>query len=354
MLRGRPGRLGTTTGTHLRRRTAVASRSSATSPANDVHNALPPVSDGALALASPDAALGFALPLSALLRARLIVADYVALTKPGIMTLLTTTLCAMLIAARGLPPFWLVAVTMLGGVLAAGGANVAELLHRPRHRRSDVADAQSRHRGRPGQRRSRADIRHTLTVAAVLLLGVMVNWTAAALALAGNLFYVFVYTRWLKRTTPVQHRHRRCGRRGAAARRLGGGDRQPDPAGLGLFAVIFAWTPPHFWALALLNRANTPEHPCRCCRSCRGEAETRRQIVLYTIVLVAALHGAHSAWPGGRSISVRRWSSTGSFSGSRCAFMKRRQTVRSPMFFFSLWFLALLFAAAVVDRIVIS
>ncbi|HLL50247.1 MAG TPA: COX15/CtaA family protein, partial [Thermomicrobiales bacterium] len=158
---------------------------------------------GSLALPSPNAALGLDLSLSPLLRARHAVADYVALTKPGIMTLLlTTTLCAMLIAARGLPPFWLVMVTMLGGVLAAGGANVLNCYI---DRDIDGEMARTRNRAVAAGRISpdaALVFGITLTLASVLLLGVAVNWVAAALALAGNLFYVFIYTTWLKRATP--------------------------------------------------------------------------------------------------------------------------------------------------------
>ena len=218
-----------------------------------------------------------------LLRARAIVADYVALTKPGIMTLLlTTTLCAMLIAARGVPPFWLVAVTMLGGVLAAGGANALNCFI---DRDIDAQMARTRNRavaaGRVSPEAALA-FGVTLTVASVLVLGVIVNWTAAGLALAGNLFYVFIYTRWLKRATPYNIVI--GGAAGAAPPLVGWAAVTGDlaPLAWGLFAIIFAWTPPHFWALALLKqgdytRASVPMLPV-----VSGEAETRRQIVIYT------------------------------------------------------------------------
>src|SRR5215207_9869017 len=183
--------------------TAMAAKGSGASTASDVTYIAPPVSDGALALASPNTALGIGLAISPLLRARAMVADYVALTKPGIMTLLlTTTLCAMLIAARGIPPFWLVAMTMLGGILAAGGANALNCFI---DRDIDAQMARTRNRAVAAGRVSpdaALAFGLTLTVGSVLVLGLIVNWTAAALALAGNLFYVFVYTKWLKRSTP--------------------------------------------------------------------------------------------------------------------------------------------------------
>ena len=223
---------------------------------------------------------------SRLLRARLTVADYVALTKPGIMTLLlTTTLCAMLIAARGIPPFWLVAVTMLGGVLAAGGANALNCFI---DRDIDAQMARTRHRAIAAGRVSpdaALAFGVTLSVASVLVLGFIVNWTAAALALAGNLFYVFVYTKWLKRSTPYNIVI--GGAAGAAPPLVGWAAVTGDlaPLAWGLFAIIFAWTPPHFWALALLKqgdytRASVPMLPV-----VSGEAETRRQIVIYTVGL---------------------------------------------------------------------
>ena len=305
--------------------TAMAGTGSAVSTASDVHYTVPPLPDGSLALTSTSVPLGFGLPLSALLRARLIVADYVALTKPGIMTLLlTTTLGAMLIAARGFPPFWLVAVTMLGGALAAGGANALNCFI---DRDIDAQMARTRNRAVAAGRVSpdaALAFGMTLTVASVLVLGVIVNWTAAALALAGNLFYVFVYTKWLKRTTPYNIVI--GGAAGAAPPLVGWAAVTGDltPLAWGLFAIIFAWTPPHFWALALLKqgdytRASVPMLPV-----VSGEAETRRQIVIYTVGLALPLHRAHSAWPRPDLSRCRRWCSTASFSGSRSAFMFSR------------------------------
>ena len=231
-------------------------------------------------------ALGFGLSLSPLLRVRLIVADYVALTKPGIMTLLlTTTLCAMLIAARGFPPFWLVAVTMLGGALASGGANALNCFI---DRDIDAQMARTRNRAVAAGRVSpdaALAFGMTLTVASVLVLGVIVNWTAAALALAGNLFYVFVYTKWLKRATPYNIVI--GGAAGAVPPLVGWAAVTGDlsPLAWGLFAIIFAWTPPHFWALALLKQGDYTRAAVPMLPVVSGEAETRRQIVIYTVGL---------------------------------------------------------------------
>jgi protoheme IX farnesyltransferase len=335
--------------------TAIAGQASAAPTTGDVRYAVPPVSDGTLALASPNAALGIGLALSPLLRARLIVADYVALTKPGIMTLLlTTTLCAMLIAARGVPPFWLVAVTMLGGVLAAGGANALNCFI---DRDIDAQMARTRNRAVAAGRVSpdaALAFGLTLTVASVLVLGVMVNWTAAALALAGNLYYVFVYTKWLKRSTP--HNIVIGGAAGAVPPLVGWAAVTGDlsPLAWGLFAIIFAWTPPHFWALALLKQGDYTRAAVPMLPVVSGEAETRRQIVIYTVglaLLCIALTplGLGAIYLGAALVlnGIFLWFAI------RLYFQPSKRVARQ-MFFFSLWYLALLFAAAVIDRIVIS
>jgi heme o synthase len=331
---------------------AAGSRAETTSPMRLVS---PPAAQSALAVASPQSTLGLDLSLSPLLRARRVLADYIALTKPGIMTLLlTTTLCAMLIAARGIPPFWLVAVTMLGGVLAAGGANVLNCFI---DRDIDGQMARTRNRAVAAGRVSpdaALAFGITLTVGAVLLLGLAVNWVAATLALAGNLFYVFVYTKWLKRATPYNIVI--GGAAGAAPPLVGWAAVTGNLSLLawGLFAVIFAWTPPHFWALALLKqgdytRASVPMLPV-----ISGEAETRRQIVIYTVVLALV---CIALTPLGLS-----WIYLGSalvLNGLFLSFAIRlyihpSKRIARQMFFYSLWYLALLFAAAVIDRIFIS
>jgi protoheme IX farnesyltransferase len=337
------------------RQTAIAGKASAAGTVSDVRYGVPPVSDGTLALASPNAALGIGLTLSPLLRARLIVADYIALTKPGIMTLLlTTTLCAMLIAARGVPPFWLIAVTMLGGILAAGGANALNCFI---DRDIDAQMARTRNRAVAAGRVSpdaALAFGLTLTVASVLVLGVIVNWTAAALALAGNLYYVFVYTKWLKRSTP--HNIVIGGAAGAVPPLVGWAAVTGDlsPLAWGLFAIIFAWTPPHFWALALLKQGDYTRAAVPMLPVVSGEAETRRQIVIYTVglaLLCIALTplGLGSIYLGSALLlnGIFLWFAIR-------LYIQPSKRVARQMFFFSLWYLALLFAAAVIDRIVIS
>lgn len=132
-----------------------------------------------------------------------LVSDYVTLMKPGILTLLlVTTLGAMLVAEQGIPAFGLVVVALIGGIMTAGGANVLNCYI---DRDIDAVMSRTRKRGTATGRISpiaALTFGIALTIGGVLLLGFLANWLAAILALAGNLYYVFVYTLWLKRRTP--------------------------------------------------------------------------------------------------------------------------------------------------------
>ncbi len=220
--------------------------------------------------------------------ARAVVADYVALMKPRIIVLLlVTTITTMVVAAGGWAGWALVVYTLLGGTLAAGAANAINC-----YWDRDVDAIMHRTRGRPIPARrvtpgQALGFGVSLSLAAVLVLGLAVNYLSAALALFGILFYVGVYTMWLKRSTPQNIVI--GGAAGAIPPLVGWAavtDRIGIPALL-LFAVVFLWTPPHFWALAL-NRAEDyraariPMLPV-----VRGSAETVRQMLLYTIALVA-------------------------------------------------------------------
>lgn len=310
---------------------------------------------GSVALAMQATTLDFDLALPPLVRARQIVADYVALTKPGIMSLLlVTTFCAMLMAARGLPPFWLVVVTLLGGVLASGGANVLNC-----YIDRDIDGQMSRTRNRAivaGRVSPEAALAYgiALTGTSVLLLGLTVNWLAAGLALAGNLFYVFIYTKWLKRSTPYNIVI--GGAAGAAPPLVGWVAVSGDltPLAWGLFLIVFAWTPPHFWALALLKQGEYTRAAVPMLPVVRGEAETRRQIVFYTVVL-AAICVALTPLGLGPIYLAAAIALNGIFLGyALWLYRKPSKKIARQMFFYSLWYLALLFAAAVIDRIVIA
>jgi heme o synthase len=216
------------------------------------------------------------------------VGDYVALTKPRIIELLlVTTVPTMIVADRGLPSLWLVAATVLGGTLAAGGANAMNMVAD-----RDIDRVMLRTRNRPlasGRLTARAALTFAIGIelAAFAFLWATVNLLSAALAVAACLFYVFVYTLWLKRSS--------------ASNIVIGGAAGAVPVLVGwtavtnsldwppvvLFAVIFYWTPPHFWALAIryrddYARAHVPMLPVVA-----SLRTTAVRIVLYTLLLWA-------------------------------------------------------------------
>jgi protoheme IX farnesyltransferase len=283
-----------------------------------------------------------------------VVADYITLTKPKVqLLLLLTTVTTMYVA--GDPSAGLVALTVIGGSLSAGGAAAVNHYY---DRDIDAQMARTATRPVPsGRVRPRSALIYGLVLATLsfLLLATTVNLLAAFLALSGFLGYVFVYTIWLKRSTPQNIVI--GGAAGAVPPLVGwaavtGG---LDPAALYLFAIIFYWTPPHFWALSLLMkdeyaRVGVPMMPV-----VHGETETRRQIVLYTGLLVVltmlpvvfgffgAIYAAAAVVLGGAflTLSVRL---------QRAA--DRRSALRT--YLFSLAYLALLFCAMVVDARVLG
>src|SRR3954466_15859379 len=215
---------------------------------------------------------------------RQVVADYVTLTKPKVqLLLLLTTVTTMYVA--GDPSLSLIALTLLGGSLSAGGA--AAVNH---YWDRDIDAQMARTATRPvpsGRISPRAALIYGVVLGALSFveLTAAVNLLSACLALSGFLGYVFVYTIWLKRRSPQNIVI--GGAAGAAPPLVGwaavtGG---LAPAALYLFAIVFYWTPPHFWALSLLMkdeyaRVGVPMMPV-----VHGERETRRQIVLYTLLL---------------------------------------------------------------------
>ena len=213
--------------------------------------------------------------------------DYLALTKPKIISLLLVTAAGgMFLAARGTPPLDLLLWVWLGGALASGGANaVNHFLDR------DIDRDMRRTRSRPvaGERvepRYALAFGIALNAAAFALLALWVNWLAAGLTLGASLFYVFVYTLWLKRTTPSNIVI--GGAAGAIPPLVGWAaiTGSLDLPAVYLFAIVFFWTPPHFWALSLLiqtdyERAGVPMLPVVSSRR-----QTALHIFLYTIALV--------------------------------------------------------------------
>ncbi|MBA3341317.1 MAG: protoheme IX farnesyltransferase [Gemmatimonadaceae bacterium] len=217
---------------------------------------------------------------------RTLLQDMVMLTKPRIISLLlVTTIAPMFVAGN---PGWLIVLIVLaGGYLMAGGANAVNMFM---DRDIDDRMARTRLRPIPGGRMSGISVLAfgiALATAATFLFAVFVNVLSAMLALGGFYFYVFVYTRWLKRTTP--HNIVIGGAAGAFPPLVGWAAMTGtiDLLAIYLFLMIFYWTPPHFWALALLKqndytRAGVPMAPLVW-----GERETMRQMLWYTMILIA-------------------------------------------------------------------
>jgi protoheme IX farnesyltransferase len=212
---------------------------------------------------------------------------YIALTKPRIIELLlVTTVPTMVLAQGGIPSPWLVAAVVFGGALAAGGANALNMVVD-----RDIDDVMRRTRNRPLPRHSIGTgaalaFGIALSVAAFAWLAITVNLLSALLATSAIAFYVFVYTMWLKRTTPqniVIGGAAGCVPVLVAWASVTGEIGIPA---LVLFGIVFTWTPPHFWALALRYRGDYAAARVPMLPVVRGEAETARQIVLYTIGLV--------------------------------------------------------------------
>ncbi|HKW49188.1 MAG TPA: heme o synthase [Gemmatimonadaceae bacterium] len=216
---------------------------------------------------------------------RVFVRDLVALTKPRIISLLLVTTIAPMFVA-GTPSWALVLVVFVGGYLMAGGANAVNM-----YLDRDIDDRMARTRLRPipsGRLAAREVLLFGILLAttATYLLARFANVLTAALALAGFYFYVFVYTRWLKRSTPQNIVI--GGAAGAFPPLVGWAavTGHIDLLAIYLFLIVFYWTPPHFWALALLkqrdyDRAGVPMAPLVW-----GERETIRQMLSYTAILI--------------------------------------------------------------------
>ena len=281
--------------------------------------------------------------------ARRVVADYVELTKPKVQSLLLlTTVCTMEVA--GDPSIGLIAVTVLGGYLSAGGAGAVN------HYFDRDIDAQMpRTANRPvpsGRVAPRAALIYGIVLAALsfLLLTSAVNLLAASLAFSGFLGYVFVYTVWLKRRTPQNIVI--GGAAGAVPPLVGWA---AVTGGLGgmplyLFAIVFFWTPPHFWALSILMKDEYARVGVPMLPVVRGEQETRKQILLYSILLYAVTQLPFCAGGLGAIYLVSSLLLGGLFIAGAVV-LYRRADRRSALrlYLFSLAYLALLFGAMVLD-----
>lgn len=280
-------------------------------------------------------------------------AAYINLMKPHVTVLLLgTTLAAMVVAAGGFPQWDLVLATMLGGAMAAGSANAINCYW---DRDIDQLMARTQKRTLPSRRLPETHalvFGLSLGAGSFLILYRFVNLLSAALAVSAILFYVLIYTMWLKRTTP---QNIVIGGAAGAVPVLVGWAAVTGGVGLAavwMFLIIFLWTPPHFWALSLIlkkdyERAHVPMMPVVF-----GERETQRQIVLYSLLLLAAslvlfatgtmgyLYLASAAVFGLGLLAL----------AIRLAYMRTLAAART-MFWFSNYYLALLFAAMVIDRV---
>jgi protoheme IX farnesyltransferase len=213
-------------------------------------------------------------------------ADFVTLTKPRIISLLLVTTAAPMFIA-GTPSLGTVLLVMLGGYLMAGGANAVNM-----YLDRDIDDVMTRTRHRPipsGRMTPIAVLSFgvALATAATFVLGVFVNVLTALLALAGFYFYVFIYTRWLKRSSPQNIVI--GGAAGAFPPLVGWAavTGSLNITAVFLFLIVFYWTPPHFWALALNKQKDYGSAGVPMAPLVWGERETKNQMVLYTVVMLA-------------------------------------------------------------------
>ena len=277
--------------------------------------------------------------------------DFVALTKPRIISLLLVTTIAPMYVA-GSPGWKLVLAVFVGGYLMAGGANAVNM-----YMDRDIDDRMARTRLRPipsGRMHAEAVLAFGILCAttATFLLAHMANVLTAALALGGFYTYVFIYTRWLKRSSPQNIVI--GGAAGAFPPLVGWAavTGHIDLLAIYLFLIIFYWTPPHFWALALnkqrdYNSAGVPMAPLVW-----GERETMRNMLWYTLILLPltllpVAFGALGLPYFVMAAALGGWLLLGVIRVMRAAdFVKPAWSVYK----FSLLYLALLFAAMVIDR----
>jgi protoheme IX farnesyltransferase len=299
----------------------------------------PPVSVSPVRTVAPAAGSG----------ARQLVRDYFELTKPKVQTLLLfTTVTTMEIA--GDPSVSRIALTCLGGYLSAGGAGAVN------HYYDRDIDAQmKRTAARPipaGRVAPRAALAYGLTLAVLsfVVLALGVNLLAAVLSLSGFVGYVGVYTLWLKRRTPQNIVI--GGAAGAVPPLVGWAAARGSVSwtAVYLFAIVFYWTPPHFWALSLLMKDEYAKVGVPMMPVARGERETRRQILLYTLLLYALSQLPFCAGGFGGIYLVSSIALGLAFvAGALLLYRRADRRTALRLYLFSLAYLALLFGAMVAD-----
>jgi protoheme IX farnesyltransferase len=280
---------------------------------------------------------------------RQLLADYVTLTKPKVQSLLLLTTVATMYVA-GTPSLSLVLLTCLGGYLSAGGAGAVNHYW---DRDIDAQMARTADRPVPSGRVSpRAALLFgcALAVLSFVELSLTVNVLAASLAAAGFAGYVGVYTVWLKRRTPQNIVI--GGAAGAVPPLVGWAavTGHVSWTAVFLFAIVFYWTPPHFWALSLLMKDEYARVGVPMLPVVRGEHETRRHILLYTLLLYAVTQLPFCAGGFGLTYLACSMALGAAFIAGAVA-LYRRADRRSALrlYLFSLLYLALLFGAMVLD-----
>jgi len=283
------------------------------------------------------------------------VAAYVALTKPRIIELLlVTTVPAMVVAERGMPPLWLILATLVGGTLAAAGANATNMVID-----RDIDKLMRRTSKRPlvtGEITPRNALIFAigLEVAAAVWLSVVVNPLSAALAVAATLFYVLVYTIWLKRTSTQNIVI--GGAAGAVPVLVGWAavTNRLAVAPFVMFAIIFAWTPPHFWALAIRYREDYAAADVPMLPVVASFDDTAKRIVAYTVVLWAV---SLTFWPLGHMgwLYLAAAVALGAMFTGQAVQLARSHSPDTAMklFKFSITYITLLFAAMAVDQLLV-
>ncbi|HEX5166479.1 MAG TPA: heme o synthase [Thermomicrobiales bacterium] len=277
--------------------------------------------------------------------------DYLRVMKPGIIVLLLITTVGAMLVAGPWPSIWLVLATMLGGALASGGASALNCYI---DRDIDPVMARTRKRPLPTGRLTPVQVRSfglALSVLAVIELWLLVNPLAAMLALAGNVFYVMIYTNWLKRSTP---QNIVIGGAAGAFPPLVGWAAVTGTISLPallLFAIIFYWTPPHFWSLALLKardyeRAGIPMLPVT-----HGAQYTRKLILLYAVLLVGITMLVVPAGAAGWLYLTLATALGAVFVGMAARmYLEGTSRLAWRLFKFSNYYLTLILAAMVLDK----
>jgi protoheme IX farnesyltransferase len=286
----------------------------------------------------------------ALADAREVLADYITLTKPKVQSLLIlTTVTTMYVA--GDPSPGRVALTCVGGYLSAGGAGAIN-----HYWDRDIDARMTRTADRPvasGRVSPRAALIYgaILALLSVLVLATTVNVLAAGLSLCGFVGYVGVYTIWLKRRTPQNIVI--GGAAGAVPPLVGWAAATGHLIWIAvlLFAIVFYWTPPHFWALSLLMKKEYEQVGVPMMPVARGEAETRRQILIYSILLYAVTQLPFCAGGfGDVYLAASMTLGIGFVYGAVRLYFRADRRSALTLYLFSLAYLALLFVSMVVDK----